>query len=75
MWVEIGRQFARRWRAFFTRLERLHFLNVDNMQHLWLLHYLFLDMINVDCDDFREDWNSHPILGAAHDRSPNVRIL
>ena len=72
MWVEVGSQFVRRWRAFFYRLERLHHLERDNANHLWLLHYLFLSMINDDCKTFQEEWNAHPILGEGHDQSPNV---
>ena len=72
LWVEVGSQFARRWRAFFYRLERLHWLDRKNPQHLWLVHYLFLDMINSDCRDFQEEWNAHPISGEGKDRSPNV---
>ncbi|KAJ7016807.1 hypothetical protein C8F04DRAFT_1215348 [Mycena alexandri] len=65
LWVEVGSQFARRWRAFFYRLEALHGLNRSNPHHLWLLHLLFLDMINTDCDDFHAEWNCHPISGEA----------
>lgn len=72
MWVEVGSQFARAWRAFFFRLEDLHGLERKNPFHLWLLHYLFLDLINQDCNEFVESWNAHPISGAGHDRSPNV---
>ncbi|KAJ6592483.1 hypothetical protein B0H19DRAFT_1279011, partial [Mycena capillaripes] len=70
LWVEVGSQFARRWRAFFYRLEALHGLDRGNPHHLWLLHLLFLDLINQDCDDFRADWNCHPISGEGHDQSP-----
>lgn len=73
LWVEVGSQFARAWRAFFFRLEKLHSLDRKNPHHLWLLHYLFLDMINEDCKEFAETWNAHPISGEGHDRSPNVR--
>ena len=72
MWVEVGTQFAFRWRAFFTRLERRHELDPDKPEHLWLLHYLFLDMINEDCDSFRDHWNHHPLSGKGGDRSPLV---
>ena len=73
MWVEVGTQFAYRWRAFFTRLERRHQLDVSNPTHLWLLHLLFLDALNSDCDDFCTQWNHHPISGKGKDRSPLVR--
>lgn len=75
MWVEMGSQFARRWRAFFTRLERLHHLNPEIPTHLWLLHFLFLDLIDADCQEFKRNWNAHPISGRGGDRSPNVRHL
>ncbi|KAJ7254470.1 hypothetical protein C8J57DRAFT_1076161, partial [Mycena rebaudengoi] len=61
LWVEVGTQFARRWRGFFTRLERMHGLDHDNPHHLWLLHYLFLDAINLDCQEFQAEWNCHPL--------------
>lgn len=74
LWVEVGRQFARAWRAFFRRLECLHLLDRSNNHHLWLLHLLFLDYINSDCCEFQNDWNSHPISGEGHHQSPNVSI-
>ncbi|KAH7919743.1 hypothetical protein BV22DRAFT_1022427, partial [Leucogyrophana mollusca] len=70
LWVEVGSQFARSWRAFFHRLERLHHLERDNAAHLWLLHHLFLNEINADCKSFQDEWNAHPISGEGHDRSP-----
>ncbi|KAK7678905.1 hypothetical protein QCA50_018045 [Cerrena zonata] len=76
MWVEVGSQFVRRWRAFFTRLERIHQLDVDNPNHIWLLHFHFLDQINHDCEQFRIEWNAHPISGKGGNRSPNdLRLL
>lgn len=72
LWVEVGTQFARRWRGFFLRLERLHGLNRRNPQHLWLLHFLFLDDINKDCELFQVMWNHHPLSGEGRNRSPLV---
>ncbi|KAJ7023809.1 hypothetical protein C8F04DRAFT_969811, partial [Mycena alexandri] len=72
LWVEVGSQFARRWRAFFYRLEALHGLDRTNPHHLWLLHLLFLDLINLDCENFRAEWNCHPISGEGHDQSPEA---
>ncbi|KAJ6518490.1 hypothetical protein DFH09DRAFT_1427334 [Mycena vulgaris] len=77
LWVEVGTQFARRWRAFFTRLGRLHHLDRKNPSHLWLLHRLFLAGINDDCHEFQEEWNLHPISGrTTNDQSPaDMRFL
>ncbi|KAJ7738779.1 hypothetical protein B0H16DRAFT_1891248 [Mycena metata] len=77
LWVEVGTQFARRWRAFFTRLGRLHNLDRKNPGHLWLLHRLFLPALNEDCREFQEEWNLHPISGPMTiDQSPaDIRFL
>ncbi|KAJ7759384.1 hypothetical protein DFH07DRAFT_772196 [Mycena maculata] len=77
LWVEVGTQFARRWRAFFTRLGRLHRLDRKNPAHLWLLHCLFLDSINDDCKEFQTEWNLHPISGrTTSNQSPaDIRFL
>ncbi|KAL4065547.1 hypothetical protein V8B97DRAFT_1875227 [Scleroderma yunnanense] len=71
LWVEVGSQFARRWCAFFIQLERMHMLDAQNPTHLWLLHLLFLNNINLDCQAFQEEWNCHPISGPdTNNKSP-----
>ncbi|KAF8837779.1 hypothetical protein BDN67DRAFT_908618, partial [Paxillus ammoniavirescens] len=73
LWVEVGQQFARHWKAFFMRLEQLHGLDCKNPRHLWLLQFLFLDLINIDCKIFMEEWNHHPISGpVTKNQSPSV---
>ncbi|KAG1895802.1 uncharacterized protein F5891DRAFT_959664, partial [Suillus fuscotomentosus] len=73
LWVEVGMQFARRWRVFFTRLENHHRLNPHSPSHIWLLQTLFLNEINQDCLDFWAEWNCHPICGPdTNDKSPKV---
>ncbi|KAG1768506.1 hypothetical protein EDD22DRAFT_772093 [Suillus occidentalis] len=77
LWVEVGTQFARRWRAFFTRLENYHGLRPDIPSHIWLLQTLFLGEINRDCSDFQAEWNCHPISGPdTNNKSPkDLRFL
>ncbi|KAF9494294.1 hypothetical protein BDN71DRAFT_1471712 [Pleurotus eryngii] len=76
VWGEVGGQFARAWRGFFLRLERQHHLDHKNPHHRWILHFLFLGEINNDCEEFRVNWNSHPISGEGHDQSPDdLRFL
>jgi hypothetical protein len=41
----------------------MHKLSRNNPLHLWLLHLLFLDSINEDCQDFINTWNHKPIGG------------
>ncbi|KAL4064112.1 hypothetical protein V8B97DRAFT_1876228 [Scleroderma yunnanense] len=46
-------------------------LDAQNPTHLWLLHLLFLDNINLDCQAFQEEWNCHPISGPdTNNKSP-----
>ena len=75
LWPEVGSQFARQWRAFFLRLERLHGLKREDPTHIWLLQTLFLPLINEDCQKFVSTWNSHPISGHGHYQTPNVSKL
>jgi len=73
LWVEVGRNFCRAWRAFFLRLECELGLDCSDPGHIWILQKLFLDDVNADCDVFAQQWNSHPISGSdTHDMSPQV---
>lgn len=65
------------WRAFFTRLERLHHLDADNTAHRWLLHQLFLKSIDSETQELVEEWNHHPVSGAGFNMLPlvSVRVL
>ena len=71
LWLEVGAQFCRRWKAFFLRLERLHSLDRKNTTHLWLIHSLFLDSINADCDQFVRDANKRSASTLSH-KTPEV---
>ncbi|KAE9387199.1 hypothetical protein BT96DRAFT_838006, partial [Gymnopus androsaceus JB14] len=68
LWLKVSTQFARAWCTFFSRLEELHGLDQTNPHHMWLLHFLFLDLINYDCKEFQKYWNAHPI--SHENRSP-----
>lgn len=72
MWREVGTQFAVYWRAFLTRLERRHRLDPEKTGHLWLVHLLFLDDINANCNTFQHEWNHHPLSGSGQNQSPVV---
>jgi hypothetical protein len=48
----------------------------DHSTHIWLLHWLFLDEINKDVQEWREAWNHHRIsLCGETDRSPRDLFL
>ncbi|KAF5334090.1 hypothetical protein D9758_018507 [Tetrapyrgos nigripes] len=60
LWVEVG---------------HLHGLQRDNPHHLWIIHHLFLDLINQDCSEFQREWNGKPISGLGHNQSPDDILL
>lgn len=74
IWVEVGRQFTRRWKAFFLLLEEGYLLEIHNPHHLWLILVLFLDTINDDCQQFVEEWNHHG-MRTMQSKAPRVRAL
>ncbi|KAF8836291.1 hypothetical protein BDN67DRAFT_911482, partial [Paxillus ammoniavirescens] len=75
MWVEVGKQFVHRWKAFFLRLEQLHGLDRQNPAHLWLLHVLFLDSINDDAQRFIDEWNHHSLSTEKNQSPSDLRFL
>jgi hypothetical protein len=58
LWVELGRTIIAKWKPFFESLQE-HGLRVDSAGHIWLLHHLFLDVLNRDILEWAEHWNSH----------------
>ena len=74
LWVEVGTQVARRWKAFFTQLESRHGLDESSPEHRWVLQKLFLESINDEIEAFQEEWNSHPISGRPGNRTPAVSV-
>ncbi|KAF7309144.1 hypothetical protein MKEN_01116700 [Mycena kentingensis (nom. inval.)] len=59
LWVDWTRGVGRKWSTFFRTLELSCGLVVDNPAHLWLLHHLFLPLINADAVAWVEAWNAH----------------
>jgi hypothetical protein len=76
LWYDITHGFGKRWKDFFYDLEVNHELDMNNVAHIWLLHYVFLPAINADVQAWVGAWNSHvvEVRGEAH-RSPNDRFF
>ncbi|KAJ3513257.1 hypothetical protein NLJ89_g3052 [Agrocybe chaxingu] len=71
LWVDVTAQIGSLWANFFTILELRHGLDINNANHIWLLHHLFLPLINIDLTFFAEAWNEHPIqIRDGPNRSP-----
>ena len=59
--MDVTAQVGAAWSEFFTTLKLQHDLNINNLHHIWLLHYLFLSSINQQLHFFAEAWNQHRI--------------
>ncbi|KAJ7799222.1 hypothetical protein B0H14DRAFT_3092828 [Mycena olivaceomarginata] len=59
------------WAEHFTALEIRYGLDINNVAHIWLLHFLFLGTINTQLAFFAEAWNQHRIqIRNSTNRSP-----
>jgi len=53
----------------FHFLEEREYLDVDNPNHIWALHYIYLPRVNRDLELFRNQWNNHG-LRTEHHQTP-----
>lgn len=71
LWVDVTAQVGATWSDHFTILELHHGLDINNVNHIWLLHYLFLPTINDQLTFFMGAWNEHRIqIRNGPNRSP-----
>ncbi|KAF8208063.1 hypothetical protein K438DRAFT_1574451 [Mycena galopus ATCC 62051] len=71
LWVDITAQVGAVWAERFTNLELRHGLDINNLNHIWLLHFLFLATINSQLTFFAQSWNQHRIqIRNGPNRSP-----
>ena len=54
--------------TLFTSYER-EGLEIQNVQHIFTLQYMFMQRIQEELSDFKSHWNNHP-LESEHNRSP-----
>ena len=59
LWVDVTAQVGAYWAEFFIQLELQHGLDVNNINHIWLLQYLFLQVINNQLMFWASSWNQH----------------
>ncbi|TFK59855.1 hypothetical protein BDN72DRAFT_743822, partial [Pluteus cervinus] len=71
LWVDVKAQVLSSWVRLFGELEAHSGLQINNPDHLWLLHKLFLPTINSQLAVFVESWNHHTInIRNGPNRSP-----
>ncbi|KAG6904985.1 hypothetical protein DXG01_005822 [Tephrocybe rancida] len=61
LWVDVTAQIGATWADLFTTLEIQYGLDINNINHIWLLQHLFLPTINEQLTFFVESWNHHRI--------------
>ncbi|KAF8237871.1 hypothetical protein L208DRAFT_1506120, partial [Tricholoma matsutake] len=61
LWVDITSGFGHKWKDFFQIIEANDHLDPNLNSHIWLLHYLFLDAINLDAKAWTATWNQHTL--------------
>ncbi|PBK96016.1 hypothetical protein ARMGADRAFT_924891 [Armillaria gallica] len=59
LWYEVTQDFGLKWKNFFLELEVHHGLDHTNANHIWLIHFLWLEAINTDTQEWAGMWNSH----------------
>ncbi|KAF8804650.1 hypothetical protein BYT27DRAFT_7225284 [Phlegmacium glaucopus] len=71
LWGDIIAQIGSSWADAFTDLELHHGLDINNQNHIWLLHILFLPIFNSQLEFFARGWNIHRIqIRGGPNRSP-----
>jgi hypothetical protein len=69
--VDVTAQVGASWAESFVQLELRHGFDINNINHIWLLHHLFLDSINLQLSFFAESWNQHRLqIRDGPNRSP-----
>ncbi|KAG1901613.1 uncharacterized protein F5891DRAFT_950393 [Suillus fuscotomentosus] len=73
LWVDWTSAVGSKWKTFFQNLEVYDALNPELYSHIWLLHYLFLDVINTEALQWANAWNSHTMtLPGQRNDSPHA---
>lgn len=70
LWRDVFQQCTMLFYRLFYYMEDHNILDVDNDDHLFSLHYVFLDRINSSLAKFVDAWNHHP-LSSEGSLSPN----
>jgi hypothetical protein len=73
LWVDWTSGVGSKWKTFFQNLEVYDDLNIDLPSHIWLLHHLFLNIINTEALEWANAWNSHTMtLPGQRNDSPHA---
>lgn len=76
LWYDVTQGFGMKWKTFFLLLETSNDLDVHRVDHLWLLHHLFLACVNEDAQEWARMWNNHKMqLSGESNKSPREMMF
>ncbi|THV03219.1 hypothetical protein K435DRAFT_299205 [Dendrothele bispora CBS 962.96] len=61
LWLDLTQGLGKKWKLFFLKLELHHGLDRNDGGHIWLLHHLFLAVINNELELWIGAWNNHTL--------------
>ena len=61
LWRDVNRVIVSRFLNIFLYLEGNNMLDPSNEMHLFVLQFVYLDLINNALDQFCSQWNNHPV--------------
>lgn len=76
LWFDLVNDLSQKWKVFFQDLETHHRMNAEAGDHIWLLHYLFLEELNCELKQWAKGWNHHKMqLKGEENKSPMEMFL
>ena len=76
LWFDLVNNLSHKWKIFFQDLETCHGMNAEASDHIWLLHFLFLDELNSELKQWVKGWNHHKMqLKGEENKSPMEMFL
>lgn len=61
LWRDVNRVVVSRFLNIFLYLERNNVLDPCSEEHLFVLHLVYIDLINQALDQFSSQWNNHAV--------------
>lgn len=61
LWRDVFQSCTILYYNIFYHLEAMQDLDIDNMLHIFCLHYVYLTKVNKSLSMFQQAWNCHPM--------------
>ncbi|XP_033101239.1 uncharacterized protein LOC117104496 [Anneissia japonica] len=74
LWRDVFEGVLGSWYSFFSNMENLGLLCMDNEDHIFLMHYIYRPIIDNMLQQFVNMWNNHKLRTAQH-KTPNQLFI